>query len=122
MNKMVSVLWSILSLIVSGLFIFHGLMILQLEELPVIPLLTALVALGYGLITVYVLSQSWINPNHKLVTFTKYIVISMFIVQVALNLDVGMVSGLEWAGLLVVAVMLATNWLSVKYVVNYKKA
>lgn len=122
MNKTVLILWSISSLIVSGLFIFHGLMIFQLGELPLIPFMSALVAMAYGLSTVYLLSLSWIKPSQRLVTLSKYIVISMFIIQLALNLDVEMISGLEWAGLLIVALMLGTNWLTVKFVVNNKEA
>ena len=77
--------------------------------------------MAYGLSTVYLLSLSWINPSQKLVTLTKYIVISMFIIQLALNFDVEMISGLEWAGLLIVAIMLGTNWLTVKFVVKNKE-
>lgn len=107
---------------VSGLFIFHGLMIFQLGELPLIPFISALVAMAYGISTVYLLSLSWTKPSLRLVILTKYIVISMFIIQLALNLDVEMISGLEWAGLLIVAIMLGTNWLTVKFVVKSKEA
>ena len=98
---------------------FYGLMILQLEQLPALSLITAIIAFSYGLVTIYLLSQAWAKSNKKLVNFTKYIVLIMFIAQVILNLDVGMISGLEWAGLLVVALILSINWLSVKYVTEY---
>ena len=122
MSKTILILWSVLSFIVSGLFIFYGLMIFQLEQIPTIAFYSAIVALCYGLFTIFVLSQSWINPNTRPPTITKYIVVMMFVIQMLLNFDVGIISGLEWVGLIVVALMLSINWLSVKYVSEYKKA
>ena len=119
MSKPVLILWSILSFIVSGIFVFYGLMILQLEQLPTLSFIAAIIAFSYGLVTIFLLSQAWVKANNKLTRITTYIVVIMFIVQIILNLDVGIISGLEWAGLLIMALMLGINWLSVKYVNEY---
>lgn len=121
MSKTVLILWSVLSFVVSGLFMFYGLMILQLEHIPTIAFLSAIVALCYGIITILLLSQSWVNPNTKLPTITKYIVVMMFVIQMLLNFDVGNISEIEWADLIIFAIMLSINWLSVKYVAQNKK-
>lgn len=121
MSKTVLILWSVLSFVVSGLFMFYGLMILQLEHIPTIAFLSAIVALCYGIITIFLLSQSWVNPNAKLPTITKYIVVMMFVIQMLLNFDVGNISEIEWADLIIFAIMLSINWLSVKYVAQNKK-
>ena len=78
--------------------------------------------MAYGLVTVYLLSLSWTKPGEKIVTITKNIVIAMLVIQIALNLDIATTGGFEWAGLLLLAIMLGTNWLAVKYVATYKKA
>lgn len=120
MSKPLLMLWSVLSFIVSGIFIFYGLLVFQLEQIPTIAFYTAVVAICYGLITIYLLSRTWAKPNKKYATFTKYLVVIMFVIQIILNFDVGMKSGLEWAGLIVMALMISINWLSVKFVSEMK--
>jgi hypothetical protein len=95
-------------------------MIFQLEQLPTLSFIAAIISFSYGLVTIFLLSQAWAKANKKLINITKYIVVIMLITQIILNLDVGIISGLEWSGLLVIGLMLCINWLSVKYVIEYK--
>ncbi|MCG7903757.1 hypothetical protein A3194_08465 [Candidatus Thiodiazotropha endoloripes] len=119
MSKPIIILWTVLSFVVSGIFVFYGLMLLQVEQLPPLSIIAATVALSYGLATIYLLSQAWTKTDTNLIQITKYIVVAMFIAQVVLNLDVGMISSFEWLGLLVLSLMIGINWFSIKSVTEY---
>ena len=120
MSKSLLMFWSVLSFMVSGIFIFYGLMIFQLEKIPTIAFYSSVVAICYGLTTIYLLSQTWAKPDKNYAEFTKYLVVIMFVIQTILNFDVSMTSGLEWTGLVVMALTLSINWLSVKFVSEKK--
>ncbi|MEW8324535.1 MAG: hypothetical protein AB2606_17945 [Candidatus Thiodiazotropha taylori] len=119
MSKPTIILWSILSFIVSGIYVFYGLMMLQVEQLPALPFIAASMAFGYGLITIYLLSLAWTKADKSLVQITKYIAITMVVAQIVLTLDVGMISGLEWLGILIMSLMIGINWYSIKSVAEY---
>ncbi|MCG8017919.1 MAG: hypothetical protein JAY97_17065 [Candidatus Thiodiazotropha sp. 'RUGA'] len=119
MSKPTIILWSILSFIVSGIYVFYGLMMLQVEQLPALPFIAASMAFGYGLITIYLLSLAWTKADNSLVQMTKYIAITMVVAQIVLTLDVGMISGLEWLGILIMSLMIGINWYSIKSVAEY---
>ncbi|MCG7869369.1 MAG: hypothetical protein JAY74_23735 [Candidatus Thiodiazotropha taylori] len=119
MSKSTIILWSILSFIVSGIYVFYGLMMLQVEQLPALQFIAASMAFGYGLITIYLLSLAWTKTDKSLVKMTKYIAITMVVAQIVLTLDVGMISGLEWLGILIMSLMIGINWFSIKSVAEY---
>ncbi|MEW8382827.1 MAG: hypothetical protein AB2704_13325 [Candidatus Thiodiazotropha taylori] len=119
MSKPTIILWSILSFIVSGIYVFYGLMMLQVEQLPALPFIAASMAFGYGLITIYLLSLAWTKADKSLLQITKYIAITMVVAQIVLTLDVGMISGLEWLGILIMSLMIGINWYSIKSVAEY---
>ena len=52
--------------------------------------------------------------------YEKYLAVGFMIVFFLGSLDVGMVSGLEVAGLLIVGLMLLVNWLAVSLVVKVR--
>ncbi|MCG7936423.1 MAG: hypothetical protein JAY68_17415 [Candidatus Thiodiazotropha taylori] len=120
MSKPTIILWSILSFIVSGIYVFYGLMMLQVEQLPALPFIAASMAFGYGLITIYLLSLAWTKTDKSLVQMTKYIVLTMLVVQIALTLVVGKASGIEWLGILIMSLMIGINWFSIKSVAEYR--
>ncbi|MEW8208399.1 MAG: hypothetical protein AB2746_19940 [Candidatus Thiodiazotropha taylori] len=119
MSKPTIILWSVLSFIVSGIYVFYGLMMLQVEQLPALPFIAASMAFGYGLITIYLLSLAWTKTDKSLVQMTKYIVLTMLVVQIALTLVVGKTSGIEWLGILIMSLMIGINWFSIKSVSEY---
>ena len=121
MGKTVLILWSVLSFFVSGIFIFQGLLMLQAKTLPVNMLISALVALSYGIISIFLQSQNWKNPSPKYVTFTTYLVVLMFLNQLFFSSGAGMGKAAGLLGLSIIALMLATNWLAIKYVAKHKK-
>ncbi|MEW8499112.1 MAG: hypothetical protein AB2699_11420 [Candidatus Thiodiazotropha taylori] len=119
MSKPTIILWSILSFIVSGIYVFYGLMMLQVEQLPALPFIAASMAFGYGLITIYLLSLAWTKTDKSLVQMTKYIAVIMLVVQIALTLAAGKASGIEWLGILIMSLMIGINWFSIKSVSEY---
>ncbi|MCG8029344.1 MAG: hypothetical protein N0E59_18980 [Candidatus Thiodiazotropha taylori] len=119
MSKPTIILWSILSFIVSGIYVFYGLMMLQVEQLPALPFIVASMAFGYGLITIYLLSLAWTKTDKSLVQMTKYIALIMLVVQIALTLAAGKASGIEWLGILIMSLMIGINWFSIKSVAEY---
>lgn len=119
MSKPTIILWSILSFIVSGIYVFYGLMMLQVEQLPALQFIAASMAFGYGLITIYLLSLAWTKTDKSLVQMTKYIALIMLVVQIALTLAAGKASGIEWLGILIMSLMIGINWFSIKSVSEY---
>ncbi|MBV2090179.1 MAG: hypothetical protein KUF72_04775 [Candidatus Thiodiazotropha sp. (ex Ctena orbiculata)] len=119
MSKPTIILWSILSFIISGIYVFYGLMMLQVEQLPALPFIVASMAFGYGLITIYLLSLAWTKTDKSLVQMTKYIALTMLVAQIVLTLVTGKTSGLEWLGILIMSLMIGINWYSIKSVAEY---
>ncbi|MBW9257664.1 MAG: hypothetical protein K1562_08560 [Candidatus Thiodiazotropha sp. (ex. Lucinisca nassula)] len=120
MSKPTIILWSILSFIVSGIYVFYGLMMLQVEQLPALPFIAASMAFGYGLITIYLLSLAWTKTDKSLVQMTKSIAITMLVAQIVLTLVTGKASGLEWLGILIMSLMIGINWYTIKSVAEYQ--
>lgn len=121
MSKTVLILWSVLSFLICGIFIFQGLLMFRSGANHFTGFISAAVVLSYGVITVFIQSQNWVNPSQKFVTFAKYLVVLMFLNQ--LFFKSGIVSGNSagLSGLAIVALMLAVNWLSIKYVADHKE-
>ncbi|MBW9270856.1 MAG: hypothetical protein K1566_14535 [Candidatus Thiodiazotropha sp. (ex. Lucinisca nassula)] len=120
MSKPTIILWSILSFIVSGIYVFYGLMMLQVEQLPALPFIAASMAFGYGLITIYLLSLAWTKTDKSLVQMTKSIATTMLVAQIVLTLVTGKASGLEWLGILIMSLMIGINWYTIKSVAEYQ--
>ena len=119
MSKTVLLLWSGLSFLVAGIFIFQGLLLFQAKGSPGSVIISALVVLSYGIITIFLQSQNWARPNPKYVKFTQYLIGLMFINHLFYSTGAGSKSpGL--IGLVIMAMMLATNWLAIKYVAEHK--
>ncbi len=114
------IVWNILSIVVSVLFVFHGASLLVLGDTPAILILAGIVNVAYGAFSLILLALSWVKPRG---VYARIILTSIFVLmvfQVVGSIDLGIISGLEFAGLLIVFVMLTCNWLSVKYVVQFK--
>ena len=121
MSKTVLILWSVLSLLVSGIFIFQGLLMFQSRANDFTGLISAVVVLSYGVITIFVQSLNWAKPARKFVTFTKYLVVLMFLNQFFFKSGIVAGNKAGLTGLAIVALMLAFNWLSFKFVAEHKK-
>jgi len=119
-NIITSTLLSIASFIVSCVFVFYGTGILLSEEVPKWIIAFAIVAAAYGFSSLAILIMAWRRYGTRAKIIISYLAIGFMVVFVFGSLDVGMVSGLEVAGLLLVGVMLFINWLAVSTVVKWR--
>ena len=119
-ETMMSIFLSFLSLLVSSLFSYYGLSVLFQPEVPVWILVFAAVTCVYGFLSITILIWSWINGTEQLTRASKISSISYLLVFFIGSLDVGVISGLEFVGLLFVAMCLWLNWYTIKSVVRHK--
>ncbi|RME56674.1 hypothetical protein D6779_10165 [Candidatus Parcubacteria bacterium] len=111
---------SVASVLVSCIFVIYGAGVLFSEEVPKWIVAFGAVTAAYGLCSLAVLIMAWRRYGAKEKKIMKYLAIGFMVVFFLGSLDVGMVSGLEATGLLLVALMLFINWLAVNAVVKLR--
>lgn len=114
MTKLKKILWGILSLLVSGLFVFHGVYLLSLAKLPQDVAIYSLVNIAYGIISLVMLALSFVKPKEILKIITVIIVSLFFAYQVIMSFDSNTISGFELVALVMIGLMLSSNWISVR--------
>ncbi len=115
-NKAVGIVLSILSVAVSAVFVIYGLRVSFTGETPVWVLLFSLACFAYGVLSALLLVFAWFRSGVKAQTGMKYLALIFLVAFVLASLDVGIISGQEVLGIVVVAIMLWLNWFSVKTV------
>lgn len=123
MKKMQLVTSGILSLasaLVSCVFFAYGAAVLFGEDVPKWSIGFGVVTAAYGLCSFAVLIMAWRRYGARAKKTIKYCAIGFMILFFLGSLDVGMVSGLEVAGLLLVGLMLFVNWIVVSVVVKLR--
>ena len=123
MNKdvAISLIWSMLSMAVSAFFIFHGAWLLQKSYIESAIFVIAAVTFLYGILSLGALLIAWVKPNNYLRLFTAILIFGFILFKIFITLYLDTLSGLEWLGFIILVIMLSTNWVAVKNVVNYKK-
>lgn len=117
-GTVLNVFWSALSAVVSVLFLGHGSWLLSQSELETGVLAVAAVTLLYGVFSLVLLVLAWAKPNKHLALWALLAAGAFLLFQFAVSLDLGIISGLEWAALLLVALLLSANWIGVRNVAN----
>ena len=74
----------------------------------------------YGVVNAGLLFLAWYRATLVLERIAKYSAIAFLLLFVLASLDVGMISGLEWVGIVVAGFMLILGWLAVKRVVEFR--
>ena len=87
-------------------------MLLSSSE-PFIVYLFAAVNCAYGLASLYLLVAAWRHPRVRLERIARWLASGFIVLWVVGSMDSGMISGLEWGAILVVAVMLIPNYVAV---------
>jgi hypothetical protein len=105
MQKLKYILISLVSLIISAIFIFAGISIGSNEAATWIKAYGYL-TLGYGIISASFLVIAWTKSQIKVQPYSKYTALGLMNSFFAASLDVGMISGLEWLGIIVVGLLL----------------
>jgi hypothetical protein len=115
-------LLSIASVVVSCMFVSYGTGIVFGGEVPGWIVTVGVVTAAYGLCSLAVLILAWGRYGEKGKKLIGYLAVGFMVVFFLSSLDVGMVTGLEVAGFLIVVVMLFVNWLAVSTVVKLRNA
>lgn len=75
-------------------------------------------SLGYGMFSVVLLLAAWLQARPAMQTVSKYLSLLFIVGLVAVSMDEGMISGLEWLRIVLTPIMLWINWFAVKKVVE----
>lgn len=113
-------LLTIASVVVSCVFVVHGSAVFLGEEAPKWLTTFGIVTAVYGLCRLIILILAWLRYGTWARMLISYFAVALMAVFSLSSLDVGMITGLEMAGLLVVGVMLYINWLAVSVVVKLR--
>ena len=119
MQKLKYILISLVSLIISVLFIVAGISI-QSNEAPTWIKAYGYLTFGYGIISASFLVIAWTKSQIKMQPYSKHTALGFMASFFAASLDVGMISGLEWLGIIVVGLLLWVQWYSVKLITKRK--
>ena len=113
-------LLTVVSVVVSCTFIAYGAGIVVSEDVPKWIMAFGVVTVTYGICSLAALLMAWGRYGAKtkrVISIFATVYMAVFIIG---SMDVGMVSGLEVAGILLVATMLFINWFAVSSVVTLK--
>ena len=118
-HKIVNIILSIVSVSASAIFIFAGIMMVQ-NDPPAWILVFGLGTIVYGLLNVVLLALAWLRGGKAVQKVTLCIATAFLIAFIMASLDVGMISGLEWLGIIIVAVMVWVNYFTIRRLVLRK--
>ncbi|MDP2276827.1 MAG: hypothetical protein Q8K51_01250, partial [Nitrospirota bacterium] len=76
----------------------------------------------YGISSAILLIFAWTQTRINTERVTKYLAAVFLLSFFLASLDVGMVSPLEWAGIIVVALLLWFHWFAVKRISNERRS
>ena len=121
MNKKLALnaLLSLKSIIISSVFVIVGFSAVDKEASLFINIFGLSIGM-YGLASLILLFVAWRLKQkyaHKLCFLLSIIFLCGYVIG---SLDVGMISGLEWYGILVVTALVFFNWNAIKSVNKYK--
>jgi len=109
---------ALFSALTSFMFVYYGVGVISGTGLSQHQAIFAYVTAGYGLLNIYILSfawrarVTWASPANKLIALCYF---GVFLFD---RFNAGFKSGLEIAGIAVLALVLALNWLAVKKLVD----
>jgi len=114
-------MFSVLSVITSFAFVFFGIHIIGGEAPPRWLTVLAYVTAAYGLLNIAILSWARNTRAAWCLTASKAITVCYFGVYAMNTLGSEIESGLEFVGVLLVGLVLWTNWFAIKKIVHPEK-
>jgi len=117
----IGVVLTIVSVAVLVLLVAYGGLIASSQEAPIWIIIFGVVTTIYGLSSLVILFLAWRRYGKKTTKAITNLTIGYIAVFILSSLDVGMVSGLEFAGIVIVGIMLSVNWLAVSVVVKSRE-
>jgi len=121
-QKITGSILSIISIIISLIFVFYGSLILSSEEIPKWIIAFSTITVIYGLCSLTALIMAWFHYGESVKKCIKYLAVGFMIIFFLGSFDGGIVSGLEIVGLIIVGLMLFINWFAVSVVVKISKS
>ncbi len=118
-NLALNALLSLKSIIISSVFVIVGFSAVDKKASLFLNIFGLSIGM-YGLANLILLFVAWRLKQkyaHKLCLTLSIIFLCGYVIG---SLDVGVISGLEWYGILVVAVLVFFNWNAIKSVNKYK--
>ena len=119
-NKIINISLSAVSLTISIIFIGFGIA-MTLDNPPFWIRSSGYLTVLYGLASAVLLFLAWRQAKINKEKITKYLAASYLILFFLASLDVGMISPLECAGIVIVALLLWFHWFTVRRVSNERK-
>lgn len=116
--KALSIVLSFASLLVSVVFVWAGASMVSGEETPMWIRAFGMFTAVYGVVNAGLLFLAWYRAALILERIAKYSAIAFLLLVVVASLDVGMIGGLEWAGIVMAGFVLFLGWLAIKRVVE----
>jgi len=120
-QKITGTILSIMSIVVSSIFVFYGSIILFSEKVPKLVILFSIITLIYGLCSMIAIIMAWFRYGESANKCIKYIAIGYMIIFFFGSFDGGSISGLEIIASIVVGIMLFINRFAVSVVVKMRK-
>jgi len=109
---------ALFSALTSFMFVYYGVGVISGTGLSQHQAIFAYVTAGYGLLNIYILSFAWRARVNWASPANKLIALCYFGVFLFDRFNAGFNSGLEIAGIAVLALVLALNWLAIKKLVD----
>lgn len=113
-RKLLNIVWSGLSAIVSLLFVGHGIWLFSQLEHETDVAVVASITFLYGVLSLIFLILAWTKPIKYLFMISVSTAVAFLAFQLGMSLDLGIISGLEWVAFIIVGIMLSANCMAVK--------
>lgn len=116
-NKLSSILFSIISIAVSAVFIVFGIS-MTTNESPFWIVAFGFLTILYGSVNTVLIVSVWLRVRPYLNKVSTYSAIAFMVLTIAASLDNSMISGLEWGGIVLVVFLITVNWYALNYLVK----
>ena len=119
-KRIINISLTIVSLIISTLFIGAGIA-MSSDKPPFWIRSYGYLTILYGIGSAGLIVITWTKTTINTEKVTKYLTVLFLFSFLLASLDVGIISQLEWAGIIVVALLLWFQWFTVKRISNETK-
>jgi hypothetical protein len=120
MKRTLTIAVSIISVLISSVFLVYGLFISTSDDVPILIMFFSVSTTLYGLVSISSLIWACSKGEYKAVKLIKYSAVVYVLIYIAGSMDMGIISGQEIAGVFLVSILLIINWYSVNRVAKMR--
>ncbi len=121
MEAAISIVLTALSIAISGVFDLYGWVMVSAESAPIGLIAFAVATVVNGIAAFSILLWSWLGGGNKPTKIIKLFGFTYLALFVGTSLDVGMISGLEFAAILGVFLAVIFHWYSVLKISQWRQ-